>query len=225
MSAVPTLSRWSTFVRSLGGLVGLDMAWETRAWAEFPDDKDGDLEVICELAKGGDLDVTVRPRIEGENVRKHRRLPEAMAAFAYVNPAPSGDGEAVSRDAHRGDWHQINDELAVAVAVGGNVGGVDTGGRGPFLVHKGRLWLPNGEQTPRETEAAKPTPETAVHLAPKTAKELASEAPKVPEGEAANVSVLPRQSQRKPAERRARIFGDEADDLIHQARSSNRRRA
>lgn len=237
MSAVPKLTRWGTFVRYLGGHVGLDMGWEERAWAEFSDDRHGCVDVVCRLGDDGDLDVTCRPRLEGENIREHPRLADALAALAYVNPAPSGDGEAVSRDDHEGDWHQIDDELAVVVAVGGRVGNVEVGGRGAFLVHKGRLWLPNGVQTPAEAgppassespgpavvtngETSRPEPSTVTPLRQRPAGMSVS-------GEVSDGSVpaAGRGATRKPAERRARIFGDESDELIQQARSSTRRLA
>lgn len=233
MSAVPKLTRWGTFVRYLGGHVGLDMGWEERAWAEFSDDRHGCVDVVCRLGDDGDLDVTCRPRLEGENIREHPRLADALAALAYVNPAPSGDGEAVSREEHKGDWHQIDDDLAVVVAVSGRVGNIEMGGRGAFLVHKGRLWLPNGVQTPSETAApassegvAGPGPraEESPVTPMRQGREPEAEAPKGETG-GGSVHVLARAAQRRPAERRARIFGDESDELIHQARSSRRRLA
>lgn len=244
MSAVPKLSRWGTFVRSLGGHVGLDMGWEERAWAEFSDDRHGTVDVVCRLGNDGDLDVTCRPRLEGENIREHPRLASALAALAYVNPAPAGDGEAVARDDHKGDWHQLDDDLAVVVAVSGRVGDVDVGGRGAFLVHKGRLWLPNGVQTPREA-----SPKTAPEGRERTAQPdrvngegSKSESSPVtpfrqrpghrPPGMSVSSEVghdsAPagnHAATQKPAERRARIFGDEYDELIQQARSARRRLA
>lgn len=244
MSAVPKLSRWGTFVRSLGGHVGLDMGWEDKAWAEFSDDTHGSVEVVCRLGEDGDLDVTCRPRLEGENLREHPRLASALAALAYVNPAPAGDGEAVSRDDHRGKWHQINDDLAVVVAESGRVGGIEVGGKGAFLVYKGRLWLPNGVQTPRKTapQAASDTREHATEQVrvdengSKPENSLVTPFRQRPGQRPPGMSVSSevednsnhprsRPAARKPAERRARIFGDESDDLIQQARMSRRQRA
>lgn len=242
MSAVPTLSRWGTFVRSLGGHVGLDMGWEERAWAEFSDDRHGTVDVVCRLGDDGDIDVTCRPKLEGDNIREHPRLANALAALAYVNPAPSGDGAAVSRDDHRGKWHQLDDDLAVVVAVSGQVGNVEVGGRGAFLVYKGRIWLPNGVQTP--SEATKPpasseSREDAISAnGDESRKRMASvtslrqsQGGRPPgitvtgEARGATDYAPVRPAARKPAERRARIFGDEADELIHQARSRHRRLA
>lgn len=235
MSAVPRLTRWSSFVRSLGGHVGLDMGWEKTAWAAFNHDRDGGIDVVCRLAEDGDLDVTVRPRLEGENIRNHALLPQALAALAYVNPASRGDGERVSPDRHRGDWHDISEDLAVAVAGSSGVGDIDVGGRGAFLVHKGRIWLPNGVQEPREVEpAAGPDsgqrvngkPDAAAHA---EASEDRAQVTPLPEGgvkgDGNNVRLLAREGMGKPAQRRARIFGDETDDLIIQARGASRRRA
>lgn len=242
MSAVPKLSQWSMFVKSLGGYVGLDMSWDERAWAEFADEAAGPIEVICRLAEGGDLDVTIRPTLEGEHIREHPRLPQALAALAYVNPASSGDGEPVSRDRHRGDWYQLNDELAVAVAGSSGVGGVEVGGRGAFLVYKGRLWLPHGEQEPRQAAPSKAA-SAEVGLEANGSAESARTGPVQGEARngaaeganghetererpADNTVAFPAPAARKrPAERRARIFGEEADDLIHQARSAGRHRA
>ncbi|MDX1683232.1 MAG: hypothetical protein R3336_08930 [Phycisphaeraceae bacterium] len=222
-------------MRSLGGHVGLDMGWEETAWASFSHDRDGSIDVVCRLAEDGDLDVTVRPRLEGENIRSHALLPQALAALAYVNPASRGDGERVSPDHHRGDWHEITDELAVAVAASSGVGGVDVGGRGAFLVHKGRIWLPNGVQEPRElqsAEAGKSNGATAADPDVTGVSESgADEAQVTPlprgnaRGDGNNVSILSQQTVRKPADRRARIFGDETDELITQARGAGRRRA
>lgn len=231
MSAVPKLSRWSTFVRSLGGHVGLDMGWEERAWAEFSDDRQGTVDVVCRLGDDGDLDVTCRPRLEGENIRENPRLAQALAALAYVNPAPSGNGEVVSRDDHRGDWHQIDDDLAVVVAVSGRVGDVEVGGRGAFLVHKGHLWLPNGVQTPRETVPPADTAEPARKNADSPPPEASPVTPlrRAEAGESGGTGVgavhVMARAARRPVERRARIFGDESDELIQQARSARRRLA
>lgn len=232
MSAVPKLTRWGTFVRYLGGHVGLDMGWEERAWAEFSDDRQGSVDVVCRLGDDGDLDVTCRPRLEGENIREHPRLASVLAALAYVNPAPSGDGETVSRDDHRGDWHQIDDDLAVVVAVNGRVGNVEAGGRGAFLVYKGRLWLPNGVQTPSESRPPASS-ESPDHPAAANGRDSAPVTPlrQRKGGQPPGITVSPEardasgHAGRQPAERRARIFGDESDELIQQARSSTRRRA
>lgn len=241
MSAVPKLSRWGTFVRSLGGHVGLDMGWEERAWAEFSDDRHGTVDVVCRLGDDGDLDVTCRPKLEGDNIREHPRLGSALAALAYVNPAPAGDGAAVSRDDHRGDWHQLDDDLAVVVAVSGQVGNVEVGGRGAFLVYKGRLWLPNGVQTPSEARppaSSESRDDAAATNGDDSGQRVADVTPLrqrqggrpqgiTVTGEARGDSdnARARPAARKPAERRARIFGDEADELIHQARSGHRRLA
>lgn len=232
MSAVPKLTRWGTFVRYLGGHVGLDMGWTERAWAEFSDDRHGSVDVVCRLGDDGDLDVTCRPRLEGENIREHPRLASALAALAYVNPAPSGDGEAVSRDDHKGDWHQIDDDLAVVVAVSGRIGAVEVGGRGAFLVHKGQLWLPNGVQTPSESRPPASS-ESGDQPAAANGHDSAPVTPlrQRPGGKPPGITVSREarepsgQAGRQPAERRARIFGDESDELIQQARSSTRRRA
>lgn len=205
--------------------MGLDVGWQETAWAAFTDDRDGPLEVVCRLAEDGDLDVTVRPKLEGQNIREHARLPQALAALAFVNPARAGDGEPVSRASHRGDWYQINDDLAVAVAGSGGVGGVDVGGSGAFLVFKGHLWLPNGVQEPREARPA------SVPAAEEGGTGLQADGTRAGGNDAdvgidaAKVRVLPRARAQAGQDRRARIFGDEADNLISQARSAGRRRA
>lgn len=212
--------------------MGLDMAWEDLAWASFAHDKYGPLDVVCRLGKDGDLDVTSRPRLEGDDVKEHPCLPQALAAFAYVNPATAGDGEAVSRDSHQGAWHQIDDDLAVAVASNGDVGGIEVGGRGSFLIFKGQLWLPNGIQTPAEREASDTKTETSRSGATDDTEKRNGEGTDSSisplsgmdkRADGATVSLLPRNA-RKPRERRARIFGEEADSLIDQARSAGRRR-
>lgn len=239
MSTVPRLSRWSTFVRKLGGVVGLDIAWEERAWADFSDERDGPLDVICRLGSDGDLDVTVRPKLEGENIRQHRNLAKALAALAYVNPATAGDGETVSRQIHKGDWHQIDDDLAVAVAGNSGAGGVKTGGRGAYLVYKGRLWLPNGVQTPRDWPGAdknaegrdadgeqiKPADEAFRERAAavaETAEAANGRAPVSRPSRSVTENTVPFPSGPQGREPRSRIFGDETDALIQQARSRRR---
>lgn len=243
MGAVPRLMQWTHFVRDLGGYVVLDFAWNSEATAEFSDDQDGPLSVVCGLDEAGDIDVGRKPRLDGEKIRGHRRLAQAFAAFAYVNPGSSGDGETVSRDAHQGEWYELEDNLAVAVAGPGGVGGVDTGGRGAYLVHKGRVWLPFGVQESR-TEPARPEvqeqPEEILEVAEHgglsaqsgPAEESAATQPlaSVTPLEEAPSSTRPRPPARhaqpvKPRERRGRVFGDATDDLIQQARSAGRRRA
>jgi|GEM_PF-6212780 len=240
MSNVPKLNRWTTFVKSLGGRVCLDMGWAERAWAEFGDSREGALDVVCHLGPDGDLDVTARPKLEGDNIRAHTRVPQALAALAYVNPASAKDGEPVCRRGHRGDWHQINDGLAVAVAVGGEVGGVDVGGRGAFLVLKGRLWLPFGPQECRDVEDAEVVDATPEEPDTSTGPAADAEAPRADEAarpetrvapgsessdapDTGKVSVLPEARRRKARDRRGRIFGEEAEELIRQSRTRRRR--
>lgn len=239
MSNVPKLNRWTAFVKSLGGRVCLDMGWAERAWAEFGDYREGGLDVVCQLAPDGDLDVTVRPKLEGENIRGHSRLPQALAALGYVNPSSASDGEPVSRRGHRGDWHQINEGLAVAVAAGGDVGGVDVGGRGAFLVLKGRLWLPYGPQEARDpgvgeaesvsgnqVTAGEPVAEEGetVRGADADAAATAGEAGGLGDAlDTGTVSLFPADRKRKSRERKGRIFGEEADELIRQSRTRRKR--
>lgn len=228
------------FVRGQGGYVGLDVGWQERAWAEFCRDSDGGLSVVCRLDKDGDLDVTVRPVLEGDNIRKHACLPQALAAFAYLNPASSGDGERVSRDDHHGEWYQLSEDLAVAVAVNGKVGAASVDGRGAFLVHKGRLWLPHGHHTPSAIEpevpvaaeeaqisASRPDGYISVQGAPVAANGDGSSGERPAAEAVASVSPLrtrpPSRSQPRQ-ERYSRVFGDAADELINQARSAGRGR-
>lgn len=232
------------FVRGLGGYVGLDVGWQERAWAEFCRDRDGGLSVVCRLDKDGDLDVTVRPVLEGDNIRKHACLPQALAAFAYLNPASSGDGERVSRDDHHGDWYQLSEDLAVAVAVNGKVGATKVDGRGAFLVHKGRLWLPHGHQTPGDVEhdaapvaaeepqisASRLDPSISVQGTPVAATGGATNGERPVTGAAEAVASVSPLRTRPPScsqprqERYSRVFGDAADELINQARSAGRGR-